>query len=61
MEVESKFMRAPASYSPTKPARMDDPESLVLLAFDPRSSLSFLQRLGLMLWLGESGRNGLWL
>jgi hypothetical protein len=53
-------MRAPASYSPMKPTRVDDPENLVFLAFDPRSPLSFLQRLGLMLWLGESGRNGLW-
>jgi hypothetical protein len=61
MVVQPKFTRAPASYSPTKPARIDDPENLVFLAFDPRSSLNFLQRLGLMLWLGESGRDGLWL
>jgi hypothetical protein len=59
MEVESEFMRASASYSPMKPTPVDDPENLVFLAFAPRSPLSFLQRLGLMLWLGESGRNGL--
>jgi hypothetical protein len=61
MEVKSEFVRAPASYSPTKPTRVDDPENLVFLAFDPRSPFSFLQRLGLMLWLVDSGRNGLWL
>ena len=44
-----------------RPVRGDAPEDLVFLAFDPRSPLIFLQRLGLMLWLGESGRNGLWL
>ena len=60
MEVESEFMRTPASYSPMKPARVDPPENLVFLAFDPLSPLSFLQRLGLMLWLGECGQHGLW-
>ena len=61
MEVESAFMRAPASSSPTTPARVDDPESLVLLAFGPRSPFSFVQRVRLMLWLGESGQYGRWL
>jgi len=61
LEMQAKFTRTRASYSPAKPARVEDPENLVFLAFDPRSPLSLLQRLGLILWLGEPGRYGPWL
>jgi hypothetical protein len=45
MEAQLKFKRVPASYSRKKPPRVDDLENLVFLAFDPSSSLGFLQRL----------------
>jgi hypothetical protein len=43
------------------PRRTEPPPALDLdyafLAFDPRSPLSFLERFGIILWLGGSGRN----
>jgi hypothetical protein len=60
MKVLSKSPRVPASCEPSERGRRDHSEDPVFLAIDSRSPLSFFQRLGLILWLGESGRYGTW-
>ena len=56
--VRLNQLRAPATPRLAEPPRTPDPEDYVFWAFDPRSTLSFLERVGLMLWLGGYGRDG---
>lgn len=42
----------------SKPAPPRPSAEYVSLAFDARSPLTFLQRVGLILWLGQYGREG---
>jgi hypothetical protein len=49
---------------PPDPLSMSEFNTAVFLALDPRSPLGFLERFGLVLWLGALGRpegTGFWL
>lgn len=56
--VQFNQLRAPAAIRPAESSRTPDLEDYAFWAFDPRSPLSFLERVGLMLWLGGYGRDG---
>ena len=50
--------RAPEGHHPPERLQTPDLEDYAFWALDPRSPLSFLERVGLMLWLGGYGRDG---